>query len=439
MAQLRNILVWSAAAMLLAACSPMTPEERLEKVVEARQQGDLLSAELEARKIVEKFPDDPASITARRHLADIYTNDGRLDEAVAEYQAILDRIPPTSRDGIQILSSYNDLLKRQQRFKEALALLDRYEKELKGNPDVTLNLKFGRADIKVAAGETTEARQLLSELMDETTNPLAQMQFRDLYLQTYGRENNTTGALEFLEKEIAGELPDEVRLYLIYRITTLQANLGNYSEARRWAQEATRLADESLKDELDLTVRTRTLLQLAGLYQEIGNLEGARTVLKNLYETNRDPALGPILVPQLFNVYLRQGAKDEALAFLRDAQKRYPDPQLAQEAARAEDAIKAGKLDLQDTSPLVLQFAAEPVVTPAIVADHADRETTGSTTEASETTAPSASSADSEAATTDSAEITTSAAEAAPEPEATASTLSTEETTETATAEAPAP
>src|SRR4051812_41108547 len=102
------------AVVLCSGCNRRTPEERLQKVGEFLQQNDTLSAEVEAKKIVEKNPDDPAAVQARLLLAQIYTRDQRLDEAVAELEPILDKVSQKDPMGQTVLKSYLAVLQRQK-------------------------------------------------------------------------------------------------------------------------------------------------------------------------------------------------------------------------------------------------------------------------------------------------------------------------------------
>lgn len=388
MARLRQwIMITCLSALLTAGCNRLTPEERLEKMAEAVQQGDLLSAELEARKIIEKYPEDPAALSARMQLARIYSSDRRLDEAAAEYQTVLEQLPPDSKEAIQVLSMYNEILKRQQRFPEAMAAVEKFEQGLTTSTEALLNMKVARADIQIAAGETTQARAILTDLMDMTTNPLALQQFRQLYLQTFARDQNTTGAAEYLQDLLQQEnLEPSTRRETIFQLASLYSAVGSYEQARHWTQQATEATELLLKDELDLNAQTRLLLELARLYHEVGNLEGGVRVLQRLYEANPDPALGQILVPTLWQLYLQLGRPAEAVDFIKKAAARYNVPELTQQVAGAEQALETGHLDQTDTTPIVLKFREDPPIVPTTWPESLSGEGTTSTLSATSAT-----------------------------------------------------
>jgi lipopolysaccharide biosynthesis regulator YciM len=105
-------------------------------------------------------------------------------------------------------------------------------------------------------------------------------------------------------------------------------------------------------------------LTLGKAYGQVGNLAGARQVVRRLFDARTNPQLMPQVVNELATTMMRQGKPDDVIAFLREAAARYPESQLAEQAAQMETLKAQGKLDAVDTSPLVMKFAADPVIAP---------------------------------------------------------------------------
>ncbi|GIX43771.1 MAG: hypothetical protein KatS3mg130_0179 [Candidatus Sumerlaea sp.] len=368
-----------AAVLMLSGCAQRGPEERLEKVAQLYQKRDLLGARLEAKELVQKYPESKEALTARFVLAQVYLQDRQPDEALAELEQVLARTTQKDQMGIQALAMTLDILKRSQRFEEAYKLIDKYQKEYANDAITSLQLTVARADTMAEAGETTRARELLVSLMEQSTSPMERRQFRSLIGETFMRERAALEAARFFESMFESASTDDDKRDIALRAAWFYAAADDYQSSRKWAERATELFAKAIEQELDAAEKSSLAHSLGYLYMQIGNLRGAEEVLRAVFNS---PATTmeelPRLVNELVMVFLRQGKADDAIAFLKEAAERYPQSPLAQDAARLESFKAQGKLDTVDTSPLVMKWSADPLLSldPALL-PKADAATSG--------------------------------------------------------------
>lgn len=350
-------------ALWLGGCTGRTPEERLQKVGQLFQQRDYLGARLEAKELILKFPESEEAITARFVLAQIYNADNQPDEALSELSQILARKNQKDPAGIQALGFSIEILKRNKRYDEAYQLIDRFQKEYANDHLTSLQLSVARADVMADAGETTPARRLLEGFLRESTSPVERRQFRSLIGNTFMRENDPAAAARYFEALYSSASEDEDKRDIALRAAWYYAAAGDYEKTREWTQTLTAQFAKAIADELDARNKS-TLAQILGhLYTQVGNLEGARRVLRAVFDAPfTDQEQLPRVVNDLVVTLLRMGKADEAIAFVREAGQRFPQSPLAQQAVQMESMKAQGKLDTIDTSPLVMRFAQDPVI-----------------------------------------------------------------------------
>jgi tetratricopeptide (TPR) repeat protein len=357
-------IILPVALIILSGCGRRTPEERLEKAFNLLQQRDTLGAMLEAKDMIQKHPDDPRTVDARLLLAQVYMMDRKPDDALAELDHVLEKSDQKDQRGMMALRMYLDILKRNQRFEDASKMIDRYQKEYADDQMTSMQLTVARADIMTDAGQTSGARELLVDLIAVTTSPVEIRMFRELIGRTYIAEKAGAEAAAYFEAEYRKAADSEEKRDLALRTAWFHAFAGNYEATRTWTEDLTRLFDEALKDELDANAKTVMALTLGKAYGQVGNLAGARQVVRRLFDARTNPQLMPQVVNELATTMMRQGKPDDVIAFLREAAARYPESQLAEQAAQMETLKAQGKLDAVDTSPLVMKFAADPVIAP---------------------------------------------------------------------------
>lgn len=365
---MRRIIAFSVSLCFclfwLSACSSRGPEERLQKVGKLFQQNDYLGARIEAKELVLKYPDSDQAIIARLMLAQLYDRDGQPDEALSELSHILARKTQKDPEGIQALGYSIDILKRAKRYEEAYRLIDKFQKQYADDHLTSLQLSVARADVLTDEGQTTQARALLTAFLQESTSPQERQHFRRLIGMTFQRERNTTGAAEFFEALFPTATTNEDKRDIALRAAWYYAAAGNYEKAREWTERVTQEFARAISDELDGRKKVALAQILGHLYTQVGNLAGALDVLQAIYDAPvTDQEILGAVINDVVVTLLRMGKADEAVAFVRKAGQRFPESPLAQQAIQMESMKAQGKLDTIDTSPLVMRFAADPLIT----------------------------------------------------------------------------
>jgi len=369
-----------ALTLLLPGCNRKTPEERLQMAGQYIQAGDTISAEMEARKVIEKAPDDPASLQARWLLAQIYFREERLDEARGELETILGKTTQKERLGVEAFKAYLVVLQKQQDYKAAFAKIDEFQQQYADDEGTSLNLRMARVDLQINSGESTPALETLTRLREETTSPAHQALYRDQMARTYHRNGDTTGAIAFYEKELATAPRDEDRRQIVSILAQGYAQLENFEKTREYLIQATQLYDSAVQKELDANVRSGQTVELGHLYTNVGNLAGGRIVYQALFDSNpQDPQLVMATADGLIEIFLRQGQYDALVGFMKEAAGRYPSLPFAQRAGDLEQMIGRGELQVrapQDTSTLVMRWKEAELLVP----QNLPKATTGGTT-----------------------------------------------------------
>ncbi len=389
MPRLQLCLITLALVAALAGCNRRTPEERLEAAAEFMQQNDVISAEMEARKVIEKAPDDPASIQARHLLASIYMREERLDEAKAELEAALEKVSQKEEIGKKTLQAYLFVLQRAKDHKAALETIDKYQKEYASDEGTSLSLEVARVEVQTAAGETTTARNTLFRLKESTTSPAELILYRNLIAGTFQRDNDTTSGIAFFETELAETTDEKDKQHLVSALARSYAAVEDYERTRDYVVQATQMYDRSVAGELDANARTAMTYDLARLYSSVGNLAGARLVFQAIFDSN--PANMELVMAAaqgLGEILMRQGQYEAFIGFMREAAQRYPNLPFALNAAQFEAMHQRGELSARapmDTTTLVMKFREAERIVPKNLPKSSLAATTGTATAATTT------------------------------------------------------
>lgn len=356
----------TALCLVISGCRSRTPEERLKKSVELFQQGDTLGATLEARELIKKYPDDPRALEGRLLLSKIYYDERRPDDALSELDTVLSKVSQKDSRGREALKNYLAVLQEQKRFKDALSLIDKYQKEYADDEATSLNLTVARAHNLTMSGQTTASRALLSGLRDSTTAPAEVMLYHDMITSAYVADGSIDRGIEYLKTQYEDARESALKRELSVRIAMGYAKTENFEEMRRWLEEATQRYDAAIQDEIDPNKKAELALQIATWYDRIGNLPGARQVLQRLFQAPLNPNIVAQTINPLIDVLLRMGDVNEAIGVARQSAMRFPNSPFGQQAAQLETMKAQNMIDRmlpRDTSPLVMKFRQEPLLT----------------------------------------------------------------------------
>jgi tetratricopeptide (TPR) repeat protein len=349
------------AVLIFSGCSQPTPEERLLKAQQSLSQNDPFGAEIELRRLIEKSPDDPAAIEARMMLAAIYARDERLDDALAECKQALEKVSLNNERGMTLLRQYNEILKMRKRYQEGLDQIAEFEKKYANEPFVRTSLLFARADLQTHAGQTTAARATLSVIVESTTDTRVLPFVRQMAVQTYLAERDTTGAINRVLQDYEKAANDEERFTMISELASLHYLNDDYANVRKKLVEATEFTNKAIANELDRNKRKQLAFRLYQLYRQLGNVGGARDILEALLAGASIPESAQI-VPMLAQEYIREGRTSDAITAFREAGKKLasipnsPAQAFLSQADMIQNLAESKKLPGMDTSTMTLHF-----------------------------------------------------------------------------------
>lgn len=386
---IKNLALVACTIVLTVAttgCDRRTPDERLSAAGEFLKQGDQLSAEMEALKVVEKAPEDPASVQASIMLAQIYAGQNRFDEAEMQMQAALENVSQLEPMGKEVLRMYLELLNGQKKYDEALKTIEKYQQEYAEDPGTSLSLTMAGIQTQTMAGQTTTARETLGYIIEHTTTSEELAIYRPMYVQTFLRDENTTAAIAYLEVHLPSIQRPQDRLENLIGLASLYRAQDNYGKSRFYLESFTDIFMDSLRQEVDVRGKIAGVLQLGQMYLGLGNLPGGRRVYETLYATNpTDPDVLVATVNGLTQTLMRSGETSETQTLLRDVSKKYPDAPFAAQLKRLEDLVGKGELqqlEPMDTSTLAMKYKEDPnVLWPADLPEALGMETTGTVTD----------------------------------------------------------
>jgi tetratricopeptide (TPR) repeat protein len=252
-----------------------------------------------------------------------YLNQGKIPQAIAEYQQIL-RVEPNDQ---VTLMTIGDLFVRTQDTKQALEYFEKLAKLFLSDGFISKGIAIYKKIAKLAPEETHPLERLAELYVQQGVMSEA----RPIYLQlaeAHLKSNRSQQAVETLQKLIDLE-PDNLRIQL--HLAELYQNIGQPQEASRAYlrsahrmldrgdfAEALKMADRSLK--ADGKNRGAMLLKARALGGQ-GQLDQAIALLEAL----PDVSAASDAVPLLADYYLQSGKHDRALDLARKAFERGPE------------------------------------------------------------------------------------------------------------------
>lgn len=372
----------TAGLLMLAACDRRTPEERLQTAIQFYQANDPMSAEVEAEKLIEKAPDDPAATVASRLLAQIYVQQGRKEEAEMQLESALKNVSQKDPMGQQLLADYLRLLEEDKQYKKALEVVEKYQKEYADQPGTSVSLSMAKVQIYTLSGETTAARALLDDRIAQTTMPQEMQIYNGMYLETYRKDQDTTAAVEFMNKVLAGAKDPVDKMSALLTLSGIYAQADDYENARESLVKVTDEFTRLMQTELDRNARIGMSMQVADAYQNFGNLPGARKMYETIYDAAGDiPQVLTAVSRGMVENLLRSGETSATESFLKEVASSHPNQQTQTQLQNFEKMAASGQLQQmapQDTSTLVMKYRQDPkILWPEQLPQLLAKETTG--------------------------------------------------------------
>lgn len=313
------------------------------------QAGDFPHAIETYRRALQHDKENP---DLRRRLAESLLRADRLDEALAEYQAVLD----ADSDDAQSYLRLSQIYRHQRRFAEARAALDK-AKELA--PD-NLEIGFNESLLEEAQGEFRKAIAVLSEMVAKMTHASGQyspdeVQGRGLVLERLG--------ILYRQTEDFDNAVQVFKLMLELGEQSAQRAYGQMGETYRQGKQLdaalaiVRQGLERFPDDRDLK------LQLASLLGDHGELEAAVTLARSLLANTAEDRTLHLALAQIYQVNKHY---PEAEAEVTEAEKLSQSPSERESALFLRGAIfeRQKKYDLAEAEfRKVLEINPESAVT----------------------------------------------------------------------------
>jgi tetratricopeptide (TPR) repeat protein len=210
------------------------------------------------RGIVRAQPDTPQ---LRHLLGNVYSALGRHDQARAEFEKVLKQAPDEPR----VLLDYAMSCRYQLHFDEAH---ERVDQVLAADPNNLQAASF-KSDLYFLDGRYEESAAVLRDKVEGTSQPHPALLV--LYAKTSAAAGQREEARKLLERALGlANLPQPLRVDVLFRLARLQDEAGEYDEAFKTATQANKLRrggfDAGVFNGLvDETIKTWTREMIEGL------------------------------------------------------------------------------------------------------------------------------------------------------------------------------
>jgi tetratricopeptide (TPR) repeat protein len=244
---------------------------------------------------------EPGNVDSERGLANALLNDGKLDEALKEFNVVLAAEPSDAQSQIRVA----DIERRQGHYEEALTTLKKAKELTKDN----VELSYNEALVDDSLGRYDDAIAVLTGLVESTNHPdgkyaEGEKQNRAIFLDRLGiiyREQNKTAEAVAAYKqmrELGGDLV--TRGY--------QGEVDTYRDAHQWAQATDVAAEAAKAAPKDKQVQ----LMYAGQLADTGKAEEGIALAKAQLKPSDDDSENRDVQLALANIYIRLKRYDEA-------------------------------------------------------------------------------------------------------------------------------
>jgi cellulose synthase operon protein C len=354
------------AVWLLVGCGlAVSTEERMERAASALSEGDVRSAVLEARRVLQSNPDHGR---ARLLLATALLRVGDLDGAADEYRRAVDL-------GVTAPSLEHQLLLGQGRYSELLTLLDSspaqgvdtvllraaaltgtgaYDAALAVLADLRrtspMNVAAGNAvaSVHLSRGDLDLALAVLESMESYAAEDLAYWRMRGPALLAAGRYDQAAAALERADQLSSAGAQNADDPFLLAALVQAKLGSGDVDGASPYAERLARSAPDA----------PGTLMVSALVAAAQARDADAAALLQRLIADDPQNAQAAFL---LGRVQLRQGRFGQALAQFRSVLARYPDHHGARKlAAATQMRLDQPKEALSTLDPLLTGGVTDP-------------------------------------------------------------------------------
>lgn len=373
----RALLMLGALSLCLVAmtgCGKKSPEEQLQEAMQLLEQRQTPLAIIKLRDIIREHSEEDAGIEARFGLASVYSQLGReenVENALELYRELYDMLGIRDARGFEALGQSIQIKLGQQRFEEALALMDEAVEDSSPDPEMQAALKTQRAALMLLS-ENEEKRAegvafLEATMVDEEGAENLRGQSREV-LARHFREEGDYEASNAVYTRYMEAFPEDHILPMLHLAKAVNFKLAEDEEGRLGAiEEGARLMEEQIEEELNLNRRTQTLNDYARMLSSAGALEKAEQAYRRIMADQ--PATRAAIDAQfgIAQMYLSNERFDKAVEILEQIRRENPDSQIGDMAEGGIEYVNAIKEQIAE-----MEAAGEEVEMPAGAAPPAD-------------------------------------------------------------------
>ncbi len=325
-------------ALLAAACSTKSPEEKLEEANQWAREGDVLNAQFAYEEIIEQHPDTKAAIDARIGLAMCYLNDGDLTRAREQLDAYVDAVGLETEEGLGArvlkIRSYGQERQFEEAIAEAIATSNSLPMEQPG-------LLFELSQLYAADEQYDQALELLQYLLSrEDQRPEEQMfpleRMAALYRQMGQPEKSVAVYEEYLEQH-----PDSPqRPEILFAIGDYQLQAGNEEAAEASFNASEALYHQQIDEALGAEEKSRLYLRMARVQELRGQVQAAIDSLRTVIDKYPTSSVRSEAQRRLATLLFSRGRFDQVLAVMEQALAESPVPEDALVIEREMERLK---------------------------------------------------------------------------------------------------
>lgn len=336
----------SLCLLAMTGCGKKSPEDQLQEAMQLLEQRQTPLAIIKLRDIISEYPDGDAAIEARFGLASVYTQLGReenMEDALELYQELYEMLGIRDGRGFEALGQSVQLKLRQEKFDDALALMDGAVEDSAADPEMQDALRTQRAALMLLfEDEETRAEGvafLKATITSSEGTDNLRGQSREVLARHY-RDEGDYEASNAVYDLYMDAFPEDPVLPMLHLAKAVNFRLADDEEARDAAiEEGARLMEEQLEEELNLNRRTQTLNDFAMMLSSAGALDKAEQAYRRIMADQ--PATRAAIDAQfgIAQMYLQHQRLDKAEEILQQIRDENPNTQIGEMATNGLEYI----------------------------------------------------------------------------------------------------
>jgi hypothetical protein len=364
----------------LAACGPRTPEDLIEEARTAMEMGDAVETELLLQKLfaMEEIPDEIAVEGHMLRAVNFIRGLQDQERALAELEAIVDLVGPTSSDGLSAVMNLAAAQVRERGLEGWQEEIDRLIGDSPLDSEDQLTLSIQRWQILTSLNASPEKREMFPDFWAEIASAefLEIPQRRALALNLVrdratlalaeGNLDDALAAFDLFIGEHAGTEPAD--FMMIEASSHLRAAGRNEEADLRAAAglasiEARLTAAETSQEE------ATALLMVADAQQMLDEIEIANVTYNSIFDTYLDFQHRPRAMLGWALALAQRGSMEESLTLLTRTGLEYPNSPFSVEAGRLTGAIQMmqaqqASLEATGSDPVTREMVEAMAVSP---------------------------------------------------------------------------